>query len=337
VRSPPSRVRRASGIRSPYHLPVRRLIIWMQLSSMLVLSTASCVKGVNDRATQLRAESLASPFRELESLAVPKRAPAPRDWLARHPEQGQSVEDFIAQRPLQPAPANRTIDLLPIGDFDVERERLIVLTADYLEQFFGRPVRIRPTVPRDSLPAHAGRYREDLRRPQLNTRYVLDEVLAPRERSDAFALLALTSEDLYPDSAWNFVFGQASPTRSNGVWSLYRFGDPSDSPQMFRKCLLRTLKTASHELGHVLGIQHCIAYECLMNGSNHLEELDRRPFDLCPPCLQKLCWRNDVQPLDRAQRLSEFFVSHGLVEEAATTEKSLKAMRQRSAGRLGAR
>ena len=307
------------------------------LSSTLVLSTASCVRDVTDRASQLRAEPLAPPFRDLEPLAVPKRAPAPNDWLARHREQGQSVEEFIAQRPHQPALTNRRIDLLLVGDFDVDRQRLVVLAADYIERFLGLPVRIRETVPLDSLPVRAGRYREDLRRAQLNTRYILDELLPARERSDAFALLALTSEDLYPEATWNFVFGQASLTRRTGVWSLYRFGDPSKSDQVFRTCLLRTLKTATHELGHMLGIRHCIAYECLMNGSNHLEELDHRPFDLCPPCLQKLCWSTGVAPPSRARRLNEFFEGHGLVDEAAAAEKGLEALGQRSASRRGAR
>ena len=309
---------------------MRRVIALVALaivgSSTLLLSTVSCFKDVTGRAAQQRAESLAPPFRDLQPLAIRKRAPRANDWLARHQERGQSVAEFIAQGPLPLRPTNRTIDLLPIGEFDASRQRLVLMTADYIERFFALPVRIRETVPRDSLPVRAWRYREDLRRTQLNTRHILEEVLPPRERSDAIALLALTSEDLYPDSTWNFVFGQASLTRRTGVWSLYRFGDPSESPQVSRRCLLRTIKTASHELGHMIGIRHCIAYECLMNGSNHLEELDHRPVDLCPPCLQKLCRGTGAQPLDRARRLNEFFVLHGLVDEAAAAEKCAEAL-----------
>jgi archaemetzincin len=36
------------------------------------------------------------------------------------------------------------------------------------------------------------------------------------------------------------------------------------------------------------GIHHCIHFSCLMNGSNHLKELDSQPLHLCPVCLRKL-------------------------------------------------
>lgn len=50
----------------------------------------------------------------------------------------------------------------------------------------------------------------------------------------------------------------------------------------------RAIKTACHELCHVLSMRHCQAYECLMNGSSQLDEADQKPFALCPVCLRKL-------------------------------------------------
>lgn len=50
----------------------------------------------------------------------------------------------------------------------------------------------------------------------------------------------------------------------------------------------RSMKTACHELCHVLGMTHCPYYECLMNGSNLVNEADKKPFLLCPICLRKL-------------------------------------------------
>ena len=38
----------------------------------------------------------------------------------------------------------------------------------------------------------------------------------------------------------------------------------------------------------MFGIQHCVYYNCAMNGSNHLSESDRRVPNLCPICLRKL-------------------------------------------------
>jgi len=43
-----------------------------------------------------------------------------------------------------------------------------------------------------------------------------------------------------------------------------------------------------HEIGHMFGLKHCVFYDCVMNGSNHLEESKKRTFHLCPVCLRKL-------------------------------------------------
>ena len=33
-----------------------------------------------------------------------------------------------------------------------------------------------------------------------------------------------------------------------------------------------------HELGHMFGLPHCVFFSCCMNGSNHDEESQIRPF-----------------------------------------------------------
>ena len=38
----------------------------------------------------------------------------------------------------------------------------------------------------------------------------------------------------------------------------------------------------AHETGHMFSMRHCTKYECLMSGTNHLNETDRRPIDACP-------------------------------------------------------
>lgn len=46
--------------------------------------------------------------------------------------------------------------------------------------------------------------------------------------------------------------------------------------------LSRVYKTASHELGHCFGIDHCVYYACVMQGSASLAEDARQPPDVCP-------------------------------------------------------
>ena len=62
----------------------------------------------------------------------------------------------------------------------------------------------------------------------------------------------------------------------------------ADWPEEANVLLYRCVKTAAHEICHVLGMTHCPYYECLMNGSNLVTEADIKPFALCPICLRKL-------------------------------------------------
>jgi len=50
--------------------------------------------------------------------------------------------------------------------------------------------------------------------------------LTNHKPSDAYAILGLTNEDLYPDPSWAFVFGWASYTGGVGTFSFKRY-DPA--------------------------------------------------------------------------------------------------------------
>jgi len=141
-----------------------------------------------------------------------------------------------------------------------------------------------------------------------------------------YVLRQLTSG---PGEGWNFVFGQALLGGGVGVWSLYRLGNPDESSGSFKQCLLRTLKIATHETGHIFSILHCIAYECNMCGSNSFEETDRYPLYLCPECVAKVCWMSGLEPVERYKKLAEFCKEDGLKEEQEFYEKSIKALSEK--------
>jgi archaemetzincin len=127
---------------------------------------------------------------------------------------------------------------------------------------------------------------------------------------DGFALLGVTMTDLYPDPSWNFVFGQASPQGHVGVYSFARY-DPRFYGEALsagsRKLMLRrSCKVLAHETSHMFGIDHCVWYRCLMNGSNHLAESDARPLHLCPVDLRKLQWSIGFDVVERYRRLRDF-------------------------------
>ena len=143
---------------------------------------------------------------------------------------------------------------------------------------------------------------------------------------DQHALAQHLARDLWPGDL-NWVFGQASLTDRVGVWSLHRNGDPRSGQAEFRLCLRRTLKTAVHETGHMLGIPHCAAWECCMNGSRNREESDRQPLEFCHECQAKIWWTCNADPLQRAQALFDFCQKWGLDKEAEQFRKERDTLR----------
>jgi archaemetzincin len=195
------------------------------------------------------------------------------------------------------------------------QERIVRRTGDYLAASFGVSVKFLPGVDAAEIPPHARRLRDESSPDeQWLASFILQEVLGPRRPEDAVAVLGLTATDLWPGPGWNYAFGQASLNSRVGVWSLARNGDPEIDAESYRLCLRRTIKTALHETGHMLGIPHCIAFECGMNGSNHREESDRRPLEFCPECQAKVWWACGVDPATRCQQLGDLAEADGLTE-----------------------
>jgi archaemetzincin len=255
-------------------------------------------------------------------LSVALGKPKAGEWLDKHPEAGQSFADYRASDPNRPDARHTTMYLQPLGTFDADQEKLLGATADLLGRFYGVPVNTRPAIALDRIPAEARRVHPPWGDAQVLAPYVL-ELLQEERPADAVAVLALTTADLWPGTGWNFVFGQASLQERVGVWSLYRQGDPKSE---FTTCLRRTLKTAVHETGHMLGIRHCTFAECCMNGSNHRAEADARPVWFCSQDEKKVWWSCKLQPTERYQRLAEFATAHGLDAEARFWQKSQAAL-----------
>ena len=61
-------------------------------------------------------------------------------------------------------------------------------------------------------------------------------------------------------------------------------------------------------------MEHCVRYECVMNGSNSLGETDRQPSFACPECQEKLRWNAGFDPRARWAALAGFYASVGLAD-----------------------
>ena len=274
-------------------------------------------------AADPESETLHQTALRLVPLHTVKHPTQSGEWLAQHPENGQTFAAYVAGRPNRVEAQRTTLYLQPLGTFDAVRQRLITDTADLLRRFYGTPVTIAGALNPDVIPTTARRMNPRGGQEQFLTGFVLDQVIKPRRPKDAVAVLALTTTDLWPGDDWNFVFGQASFTDRVGVWSLWRYGDPATD---YPTCLRRTLKVALHETGHMFGIAHCIAYECLMNGANSLPEGDAHPLHFCPECEAKVWWACHSDPVKRYASLAEFAKTHQLVDEAAFWERSRQTL-----------
>jgi archaemetzincin len=270
---------------------------------------------------------MSEPYLELESklrpLADPLPPPRPGDWLAEHPEPGQTFDEYVDARPVRRSDKLHSIYLCLVGDFSEAQRCILDLTQEYLAVFFDCPVKVNQQIALSSVPARARRTHPSWGDLQVLTGYILHEVLEPVRPAEALAYPALTASDLWPGRGWNFVFGEANLRQRVGVWSIYRNGDPDTELQL---CLRRTLSTASHETGHILGMWHCTTYSCLMNGSYHQEEKDRRPMHLCPVCLRKLCWNLQVEPVAYLSKLAEFCRRHGFDAKAGWYERAVAVL-----------
>lgn len=254
-----------------------------------------------------------------EDLPVPR--PGPADWLANHDEAGQTFAQFQRARPNRIGLERNKIVLQPIGALGEGSPSLTTL-IDFARRFFGLPAMARPAITMESLRARS-RVRG---RRQYRTGDILD-ALHTRLPKEAYCLIGVTQDDLYPGPSWNFVFGEARFHDRVGVYSFCRYdpafaGRPRDEHTP-TTILRRGFKLMAHEIGHMFAIAHCIHGDCVMNGSNNLEETDRSPLHPCPLCLRKLHEIVGFDVADRERQLAELYRGVGLGDEADACERRL--------------
>ena len=258
---------------------------------------------------------------------IPK--PSPHDWLAVHPESGQTFDEFKTSRPNRPTESSRVIYIQPLGEFLSDRSPSMDKLREFAAAFFSMEVKALPAVSLDAS-RFTTRHNPNTGNLQILTGDVLN-FLKGRAPSDAFCVLAITMADLYPEPSWNFVFGQASLRERVGVYSFARY-DPAfygqaRTPDYETLLLRRSCKVLAHETSHMFGLAHCTFFNCLMNGSNHLAESDRRPLHLCPVCLRKLQWSVGFVVLERYKALEHVTRTDGFSDEADWLSHRIKTVR----------
>lgn len=273
------------------------------------LKAIGSTKGISDKL-----KKAFGPEDDFEPVPEPKSG----DWLAEHQESGQSFNEFINSRINKPDKEHNKIYLQPLGQFPKKPNDLLSNLKEYTSAYFCMEVEVLPALDLKNKD-FTSRTNPHTKNRQLLTTDILSFLrqICP---ADAFCILAITMEDLYPEPSWNFVFGQASIASGVGVYSFARY-DPvfygRKRLQNYEKILLRrSCKVLVHETAHMFGLHHCIYYRCVVNGSNHLEESDARPLHLCPVCLRKLHYSIGFDICDRYRRLYYFYQKNSFDQDS---------------------
>ncbi len=139
----------------------------------------------------------------IKTLHQPMGEPQAGDWLATYREQGQTFSEYVAGKPTLPTNRRRVLYVQPLGSFTKSQRKIISLTAQYMELFFGLTVKLEPDkrCPRflrmRSAFIQVGR--------QANTvNLSVISCVAATLPADAHALIAFTSSDLYPGAEMKF-------------------------------------------------------------------------------------------------------------------------------------
>lgn len=244
-----------------------------------------------------------------EDGCEPLPPPEPGDWLASFHEDGQTFDQYVRDCANRRSSTRTTLYLQPMGEHDERYRKAVADLRDYCEIFFGVPCKLLDPIP---LPDHC----LIMPRRQYNATMLIGQ-LEERLPKDALALAGVANRDLF-SKGLNFVFGEGSLRNRCGVYSLFRYEREPD------RFLWRAGQTLTHELGHILGIQHCIRWKCVMCGANSLVESDRHPLHLCPEDLRKVQWNTGCDPRERYRRLAAYYDAHAMPTEAAWCRARLK-------------
>lgn len=247
------------------------------------------------RSTAIPAQEVEEGFRRL--------GPAkPGEWRWTFPEQEQSFERYVGGSVNRRCEHRSTFYLQPLGAAGSHYRDTLERMRVYAEAYFGVPATVLDPIPMVEAAFDSKRGQYDAGR--------IIQVLADRHPPDALVFMGITDKDLY-STGLNFVFGEGSLHQRCGVYSLLRYQTP-DLPRFTR----RSLKLLSHEAGHILSIDHCTVYSCVMQGANTLEEDDSHPMHLCPTDLRKVLWNSGADRDERYQTLAALYREWGLPSEA---------------------
>jgi archaemetzincin len=174
-------------------------------------------------------------------------------------------------------PFDQRVYLVPLST-ELPAEDL-ALVERALGAFYALEVTKLPPVPLPdrALNATRRRYRAEK----------LLDLLGEQAPRDAFRVLGLTAVDISTTKDkiqdWG-ILGLATLDGRTCVISRFRTRRGASEPV----AQIRFAKTAVHEIGHTLGLEHCPTRGCLMEDARGTVFTTDREYDLCADCREKL-------------------------------------------------
>jgi archaemetzincin len=172
------------------------------------------------------------------------------DTLSNHFQQNQKAQ----------------LDLIPFGNVD---PLAISIVGANIQTVLGLFTDIQPS-----------RSKPDYAFMPVRNQYDASKILKSlaAETDGAPLKLGLTQNDL-SIPILTYVFGESQLGGKAAVISLHRLFN-IDRQIVYQ----RAAKIGVHEVGHLLGLEHCWEAGCLMRFSKQLEQLDRLPLRFCSSC-----------------------------------------------------
>ena len=158
------------------------------------------------------------------------------------------------------------LDLIPMGSIDITTVSVIAANLQTILGLNTRVLAVQP-VPEYAFLARRGQY---------DGGKILQALTAVPAGSQF--RLAVVAVDIFTPIL-TFVFGESQLGGIAAVISVFRTKSNNRKTSYDRAA-----KIAIHEVGHLLGIVHCRAPDCLMGFSNNLDKLDTLPLRFCDAC-----------------------------------------------------
>ena len=155
------------------------------------------------------------------------------------------------------------IDLIPLGRID---QLAVSIIAANLQAILG----LNSDV---SEPRQEPEYALLPQRQQFDALKIIKEL--SRETYGAPFKLGVTALDICTPIL-TFVYGESQLGGKIALISLNRL--QGGAPELTYE---RAAKIGVHEVGHILGLEHCWEVRCLMHFSRNLEQLDSLPLQFC--------------------------------------------------------